>query len=87
MSDEKKLMKLKNEMQILEKKEMRLTGTLEALFKALKKDLNDPDMMEDEVVKETRKRIKELIKQREKANKQFKEKMGIIETMSDSVEI
>lgn len=86
MNTEKKLLKLKNEMKDLEKKEQRLTGTLEVLFKALKKDLGGSDIKEKDIVKITRSKIKELKKKREKAHGQFEEKMEIITEKIEALE-
>lgn len=86
MNIEKKLFKLKNEMRDLEKKEQRLTGTLEALTKTVKKDLGDQGMPDNEIVKATRKKIKDLKGKREKANGQLTDKMEIIDEMMETTE-
>lgn len=86
MNTERKLLKLKNEMRDLEKKEQRLTGTLEALFKALKKDLDDSDIKEKDIVKITRTKIKELKLKRGKAQDQLNDKMDIITEKVEALE-
>jgi len=86
MNTERKLLKLKNEMRDLEKKEQRLTGTLEALFKAVKKDLGDDDLDEKNIVKVVRAKIKELEKGRGKAQDQFNDKMEIIVERTEALE-
>lgn len=85
-SQDRYLIKLKREMGVLAKQEMKVTGSLETLLKGLKKRLGDHTLSNKDVIKETSRKIKTLTKKKEKAKRQLKEKIEQIDKMVQTLE-
>lgn len=85
-SQDRYLIKLKREMGLLEKQEMKVIGSIETLLKSLKRRLGDHTSSNKDVTKETKQKIKNLNKKKEKAKQQLKEKIEQIDKMVKNLE-
>jgi len=79
MSIEKQLLKLKKEMEDIDKDIQRKEGSLEQLFESLKKDL-DMEGSQEKLIKETNKLIKKIDSQSQDNKEKLEELMEEIET-------